>query len=255
VIFDAVQSTSFSPSQSDAYRSASETSLSPAQELNNVLAYMIPEIDPKHQYTAWDNMPPQEDLNPFWVGKRGIDLALDLTLLMEHPHAARVSLLDIYWIEWNHLNSIYRQLDTYTSPFWKYAMSKVVQTDGHVTSSPWEEFDSFRQRNADFDIFGRPFKFFFRSMRSYRLEWWTESRSGDAALYDRQLMMDDPQNLTADHAKNVRLATVGLRGRKLTTMRTKYLGLVPEDACKGDLIAVLLGCNFPVVLRRFGRGY
>jgi hypothetical protein len=34
-----------------------------------------------------------------------------------------------------------------------------------------------------------------------------------------------------------------------------YLGLAPESAQHGDLIAVVHGCNFPVVLRQYGSRY
>ena len=39
--------------------------------------------------------------------------------------------------------------------------------------------------------------------------------------------------------------------RRLVRTKAKRLGLVPEHAEKGDLIAILYGCSVPVVLRRF----
>ena len=63
------------------------------------------------------------------------------------------------------------------------------------------------------------------------------------------------QDLTENHAKNLKLAAVGLKGRKLVTIGTGFLGLALETALKalkGDVVVVLFGCNFPVILRPFG---
>jgi hypothetical protein len=66
---------------------------------------------------------------------------------------------------------------------------------------------------------------------------------------------EDPQDLTEDHKKNVTLAAITLEGRKLVTTATGFVGLAPEAAQKNDVVAVLFGCSFPVVLRPFERSF
>lgn len=46
-----------------------------------------------------------------------------------------------------------------------------------------------------------------------------------------------------------------LAGRRLITTRGGYIGLAPEEAELGDVIAILHGCNFPLVLRPCGGSY
>lgn len=53
----------------------------------------------------------------------------------------------------------------------------------------------------------------------------------------------------------MRLAVISLKGRKLATTETGYMCLVPETVRKGDVAAVLYGCNFPVLLRPLGEAY
>jgi hypothetical protein len=50
----------------------------------------------------------------------------------------------------------------------------------------------------------------------------------------------------------MRLALLSLEERVLVTTETGYLGLLPEAARPGDVIAILLGCNCPMVLRPHG---
>jgi len=39
-----------------------------------------------------------------------------------------------------------------------------------------------------------------------------------------------------------------IKGRKFAITKHGYMGLVPQVAYKGDIICILLGCTFPVVL-------
>jgi len=66
--------------------------------------------------------------------------------------------------------------------------------------------------------------------------------------------MKDPKNaeFLGEMASDMHLIVLALTGRRLAITATGYLGMVPEEALKGDVIAVLYGCNFPVVLRRCG---
>ena len=50
-------------------------------------------------------------------------------------------------------------------------------------------------------------------------------------------------------ASDMHLVVLALTGRRLVTTSTGYLGLAPAELLEGDIIAVLYGCNFPVVLR------
>ena len=61
--------------------------------------------------------------------------------------------------------------------------------------------------------------------------------------------------MTTDHGYNMRLATIGLNGRTLITTQNGFLGLAPDETQLGDTIAILYGCNYPVVLRRFGNSF
>jgi hypothetical protein len=49
------------------------------------------------------------------------------------------------------------------------------------------------------------------------------------------------------------LAVHSLRKRKLVTIDAGYIAMVPENVQRGDVVAVLLGCNFPVLIRQCGR--
>ncbi|KAH7070791.1 heterokaryon incompatibility protein-domain-containing protein, partial [Paraphoma chrysanthemicola] len=53
----------------------------------------------------------------------------------------------------------------------------------------------------------------------------------------------------------IRLATVGLAGRRIITTKTGYLGLAPAETRPGDTVAILYGCRYPVILRPSGNGF
>ena len=48
---------------------------------------------------------------------------------------------------------------------------------------------------------------------------------------------------------------MALQYRRLVTTETGFLGLAPDEVEVGDTVAVILGCNFPVLLRPFDNGY
>jgi hypothetical protein len=97
-------------------------------------------------------------------------------------------------------------------------------------SQEYAGFDEFRRQNEDFIINDRTLESYFPQ---------NSSRLAD----DRHIRY------------HLRLAGVTLEGRKLITTETGYLGLVPQCVQKRDVIVVLLGCNFPVLLRRYNDGY
>jgi hypothetical protein len=48
---------------------------------------------------------------------------------------------------------------------------------------------------------------------------------------------------------HLHFAIISMEGRKLCTTDTGYICLVPKTVKRGDVVVVLLGCNFPVLLR------
>jgi hypothetical protein len=56
-------------------------------------------------------------------------------------------------------------------------------------------------------------------------------------------------------ASDVHLIVLALTRRRLVTNSRGYIGMTPEEALKDDIIAVLCGCNFPVVIYPCGDRY
>ncbi|KAF2818294.1 hypothetical protein CC86DRAFT_245153, partial [Ophiobolus disseminans] len=48
---------------------------------------------------------------------------------------------------------------------------------------------------------------------------------------------------------------LSLDERVLITTRTGYLGLAPKAVHQGDVVAILLGCKCPIVLRLYGDNF
>jgi hypothetical protein len=96
--------------------------------------------------------------------------------------------------------------------------------------SSWEAFQSFRHSNAALSIFGCRLKDFFPLSKAHHSE----------------------PDLTVQHACNMHLSILTLLYRRLITTKDGYLGLAPEKVEVNDLVAILFGCSFPVVLRPFG---
>jgi hypothetical protein len=70
---------------------------------------------------------------------------------------------------------------------------------------------------------------------------------------DRELRQNnDPANQIAS---DMHVAVLALIGRRLITTTGGYIGLAPEEVLKNDVIAILYGYNFPVVLRPCGEYY
>lgn len=107
--------------------------------------------------------------------------------------------------------------------------------DRSVQSSLWDsqqylDFDKFRSVNQDFFINGT-------SLRS---------------CFPKDSKRLPRESLIRYH---LRLAAISFEGRKLITTRTGYLGLVPDCVQRQDVLVVLLGCNFPILLRHYKAGY
>lgn len=186
--------------------------------------------------------------------KEGLKFALFCTLLMAHPASSRDnSLTDIFWVDWDQLVAPDYANNSQMAEFWRAGMAEITSLKPDISLDLWELFDRFRHQNAQFMIFGQPFKSFFPNMRSYEPAF---ARSMvDVATEDRIQLQRKIQDLTAEHARNMTLAVISLEGRKLVTTKTGFIGLAPEAIEQGDVIAVLFGCNFPVALRRFKNCY
>lgn len=152
-----------------------------------------------------------------------LSTALQRTLVMHHPSTRewKKSTLDIYWIDWD---------EKLTEESWKM-MRNVTQT------FCWESFDQFRHTNANFSIFGHKFHDFFPKM---------QSSSNDRRREDE---------ITRECVSAMLMAVLTLIGRRMITTTVGYLGLAPEEVQEHDVVAILYGCNFPVVLRPHGDSY
>ncbi|KAE8442962.1 hypothetical protein EG329_002500 [Mollisiaceae sp. DMI_Dod_QoI] len=180
--------------------------------------------------------------------KQNLSAALRRTLAQDHPYLhsdpAGPSILDIYWINWSYIRELDPAHDQ-LSHLW-HAMRNIT------TNSSWETFDQFRHTNAEFSIFGHRFRDFFPHMRRC-----TDALSSASnPSFELPMLRSRPDGMIQDIelseevCNNMKLSMLTLFGRKLVTTAKGYLGLTPEEVREGDLIAIIYGCNFPVVLRQ-----
>lgn len=172
-----------------------------------------------------DITPVDDDLlhHSVYNGKESLASALERTLLQGNPQLHKnAPILKIPWIDWS---SSPISTSSILSDLWP---KMKLFTD----SLSWEAFDQFRQTNAHFSIFGHPFGSFFPEIKSW-----------------------DGLGLTDINTQSMKLSTLSLIGRRLITTETGFLGLAPEAAERGDFVAIVYGCNFPVVLRPNGDSY
>lgn len=134
---------------------------------------------------------------------------------MNHPEANGKKLLEVPWI---------LRYDTDTSSVNLHSDSKWLELS---RSSYFKKFHEFRERTAKFRVGGQTFRNFFTQ---------SDRESVDIASTIRCM----------------RLAIISLDQRALITTRTGYLGLAAEAVHQGDVVAILLGCNCPIVLRPYG---
>ncbi|KAF2449249.1 hypothetical protein P171DRAFT_188503 [Karstenula rhodostoma CBS 690.94] len=143
-----------------------------------------------------------------------ISEALQQTLLMDHPGATGKLLLEVPWT---------LTCDTDTSPANFCSSQEWLELS---QSRYFQKFHEFRRHNEDFCIGGQSFRSFFPQ---------SGSKSVDISITLRCL----------------RLALLSLDQRALITTRTGYLGLAPTAVRPGDVVAILLGCKCPMVLRQY----
>jgi hypothetical protein len=136
--------------------------------------------------------------------------ALEQTLLMGHPGATEKALFKITW-----------------PPKRDATISRSRSTPKRLRlsqSSYFRKFHKFREHNQDFRIGGQSLRSFF-------------PKSGRKRVRLETVL------------PCMRLATLSLDQRALITTRTGYLGLAPIAVRQGDVVAILLGCRCPIVLR------
>ncbi|KAF2995588.1 hypothetical protein E8E13_004671 [Curvularia kusanoi] len=108
--------------------------------------------------------------------------------------------------------------------------------DTATLSEHFKIFDRFRQSNTNFTVFGVTLRAFF---------------TGDNAFDP----LRDNLEVCSAQSKNLKRAAKALQCRRLCTTETGYLCLAPDDVQIGDVVAVILGCNYPVLLRPFEGGF
>lgn len=97
-------------------------------------------------------------------------------------------------------------------------------------TSPYKEFNKFRELNKELIIGGKRFADLFSFLEAEDVE----------------------LKAVANH---LRWATLSLRERRLVITENGYLGLAPRAVCQGDVLVSLHGCSCPVVLRPCGDQY
>ena len=158
-----------------------------------------------------------------------LSAALRRTLTLAHHNASRFTegIFQIPWVEWEILEATVQESPE-PKQFWH-------QMESITKNVNWTAFDAFRQTNANFSIFGRKLRHFF------------------AAFPTLSSMQEiEEVRLGNRNVSEMFVAMTSLSGRRLITTRGGYLGLAPEEVEVDDVIAILYGCNFPVVLRPCG---
>jgi hypothetical protein len=107
---------------------------------------------------------------------------------------------------------------------------KDSQFSSLATSSDYVKFHFFREQNRTFLINGQTLESYFPAQPSSK-------------------------SMPKSMAYHLHFAIVSMEGRKLCTTRTGYVCLMPETVERGDVLVVLLGCNFPVLIRPYGDMY
>jgi hypothetical protein len=156
------------------------------------------------------------------------------------------------WIEWDRLE--YKdECDPAMQNFWSFGAREKDVGRHEDEATPWKLFDRFRQTNANFSVFGYNFKDFFPNAERCEPQGLSAGRGWGSS--ETKITRERAYQIPNTQWYNIRLATVGLAGRRLITTKTGYLGLAPAESRPGDTVAVLYGCNYPVILRPSGDGF
>ncbi|KAG9201401.1 hypothetical protein G6514_005773 [Epicoccum nigrum] len=158
-------------------------------------------------------------------------MALDRTLMLDHPKTRKGGrLTDLRWIDWN------------------VEGESNLEWDGFL-SDRYSHFDRFRQSNAEFLVFGVALRDLFAGVNDPDP---LANFTADGNVKHQRLTS---RHRTSPHIDNLKRASIALQHRRLCTTQTGFLCLAPDEVKIGDSIAILLGCNYPVLLRPFEDGY
>ncbi|RYN88323.1 hypothetical protein AA0119_g11946 [Alternaria tenuissima] len=151
--------------------------------------------------------------------------ALQQTLLMGHPIATPGTIMGYPKATTGVLKpGVIR--DVLLKVPWPLEHSSSPRRPKICQSNSFRRFDKFRKHNRGFSIGGQSFESFFPAAHNKRLK----------------------VELTLRH---LRLAMLSLEQRALITTETGYLGLAPAAVRQGDVVTILFGCRFPMVLRPY----
>jgi hypothetical protein len=187
---------------------------------------------PKHPSNGVEvPLPPQKYTRKGTFGRyhnnHDLQAAMHRTLLHDHPKKKpRMSLTDMSWVD-----------------FSRWTRHEIVP---HAWEN-WKKVASFVETNAHLPIFGLPLRDLF-TPDTYSSKDHLDLTVGPNG-YPKPISSDDCYH------DNLQLFAVGMKGRKLITTHTGWLGLAPEEAEIGDTIAILFGCNYPVTLRPYGGSF
>jgi hypothetical protein len=162
-----------------------------------------------------------------YVDKEELAMALERTLMLGHPKRRKGGrLIDLPWVDWAVESEQKLELVAFLS-------------------DPYNYLDRVRQSNAGFTIFGVALRDFFAGV------------NGPDPLSKYTANCFDPATMSGNppHIDNLKCATAALQHRRLCITQTGLLCLAPDEVKFGDTVAVLLGCNYPVLLRPFEDGY
>jgi hypothetical protein len=124
---------------------------------------------------------------------------------------------------------------------WGFGMKKFT------SNTYWELLDRFRQSNSGFSVLGCRFRDLFPSMWSYR--------PPPLPRQPHDEIWPPPPLLNEDVTHDMKLSVLTLTGRRLVSTQSGYIGLAPEAVPSGDVVAIIYGCNFPMLLRRHARSF
>jgi hypothetical protein len=156
-----------------------------------------------------------------------VTYSLRKTLIM-WDRTGQPGMLDIPWLDWEAMNTSPRELGL--------GVRRII-------SNPfWQSFDRFRHTNAYFNVSGRILRDFFPETP-------TGFRANDFGT-DELLQIQNNAIVSS-----MTTAMISLVGRRLITTTHGYLGLAPAAVKAGDVVAIVYGCSFPVVLRPHGEMY
>jgi hypothetical protein len=220
----------------------------------------VPKTDPQRKPPTLRSRPQHNATalaRPIGFGKYSSEAHLMKAMFRTLVHAHEMAQIDgdltlVDWIEWDRLE--YKdECDPAIQNFWSFGAREKDVGRHEDEATPWKLFDRFRQTNANFSVLGYKFKDFFQNPERCGPQGLSAGRGWGSS--ETKITRERAYQIPNTQWYNIRLATVGLAGRRLITTETGYLGLAPAESRPGDTVAILYGCNYPVILRPSGDGF